>query len=205
MAYKSVIKQNKVVDDNNVNQAFLADNTEDYYDGQALTIASGEVAPVAYADDEVFGICCTDRVSDTAESEFKINLRQPRTWDTFLLKTDFDLADANIGTYYGIIPEEDDDSNPTGWYVISTTGTRLQWRLISILWKKYGEFEFKRETSTDEVLWDVAEEVSGLISTWTAAPTTAPEEVGKFYLDTTNKKLYVSVAKTASTDRVALN
>jgi hypothetical protein len=40
MAFKSVIKQNKVVDDNNVNQLFTADNTADYYDGQAVTIAS---------------------------------------------------------------------------------------------------------------------------------------------------------------------
>ena len=144
MAHKAVIKQNKVVDDNNVNQAFLADNTADYYDGQALTIDSWVVAPVADADEVVLWICTCDRPSDTLESEFKLNLRQPRTWDTFLLETDFDLEAANIGTYYGIIPEEDDNNDPTGWYVISTTGTQLQWRLISILWTRCGEFEFER-------------------------------------------------------------
>ena len=79
MAHKAVIKQNKVVDDNNVNQAFLADNTADYYDGQALTIDSGVVAPVSQADDVVFGISCVERPSDTLESAFKVNLRQPRT------------------------------------------------------------------------------------------------------------------------------
>ena len=144
MAFKSVIKQNKVVDDNNVNQLFVADNTADYYDGQALTIASWVVAPVEAEDDVVFGISCCDRVHDTLENDYKINVRQPRTWDTFLIKTDFDLAQANVGTYYGIIPEEDSDSNPTGWYLISTDWTSKQWRLISILWTRYGEFEFER-------------------------------------------------------------
>ncbi len=144
MAFKSVIKQNKVVDDNNVNQLFVADNTADYYDGQALTIDSWVVAPVTDEAEVVFGISCCDRVHDTLESDYKINVRQPRTWDTFLIKTDFDLAQANIGIYYGIIPEEDAASNPTGWYLISTTWTQLQWRLISILWTRYGEFEFER-------------------------------------------------------------
>ena len=146
MAFKSVIKQNKVVDDNNVNQLFVADNTADYYDGQALTLDSDTwlVAPVVDEAEVVFWISCCDRVSDTLESDYKINVRQPRTWDTFLIKTDFDLAQANVGTYYGIIPEEDSDSNPTGWYLISTTWTCKQWRLISILWTRYGEFEFER-------------------------------------------------------------
>lgn len=144
MAFKSVIKQNKVVDDNNVNQLFVADNTVDYYDGQALTIASWVVAPVEDKAEVVFGISCCDRVSDTLESDYKINVRQPRTWDTFLIKTDFDLAQANVGTYYGIIPEEDSSNNPTGWYLISTTWTCKQRRLISILGTRYGEFEFER-------------------------------------------------------------
>lgn len=144
MAFKSVIKQNKVVDDNNVNQLFVADNTVDYYDGQALTIASWVVAPVESEAEVVFGISCCDRVSDTLESNYKINVRQPRTWDTFLIKTDFDLAQANVGTYYGIIPEEDSSNNPTGWYLISTTWTCKQRRLISILGTRYGEFEFER-------------------------------------------------------------
>lgn len=149
MAFKSVIKQNKVVDDNNVNQLFVADNTADYYDGQALTIDSWVVAPVEDEAEVVFGISCCDRESDTLESDYKINVRQPRTWDTFLIKTDFDLEQANIGTYYGIVPEEDDDSNLTGWYLISTDGTVKQWRLISILWTRYGEFEFQRYTEAD--------------------------------------------------------
>ena len=89
MAHKAVIKQNKVVDDNNVNQAFLADNTADYYDGQALTISSGVVAPVSDEAEVVFGICCVDRPADELELEYKVFLRQPRTWDTFLLETDF--------------------------------------------------------------------------------------------------------------------
>lgn len=163
MAFKSVIKQNKVVDDNNVNQLFLADNTKDYYDGQALTIDSWVVAPVEDEAEVVFGICCCDRPNDTLESDYKINLRQPRTWDTFLLKTDFDLADSNIGTYYGIIPELDTDSNPTGWYLISTTWTQLQWRLISILWTRYGEFEFERANGVvDAALADLDERVTTL-------------------------------------------
>lgn len=163
MAFKSVIKQNKVVDDNNVNQLFLADNTEDYYDWQALKIASGEVAPVDDAWDVVFGISCCDRASDTLESEYKINVRQPRTWDTFLIKTDFDLADANVGTYYGIIPELDSDSNPTGWYLISASGTSLQWRLITVLWERYGEFEFERANGVvDAALADLDDRVTAL-------------------------------------------
>lgn len=163
MAHKAVIKQNKVVDDNNVNQAFLADNTADYYDGQALTIDSGVVAPVSQADDVVFGISCVERPSDTLESAFKVNLRQPRTWDTFLLETDFDLDDTLIGTYYGIIPELDSDSNPTGWYVISTTWTQLQWRLISILSTRYGEFEFERANGvTDAAIADLDARVTVL-------------------------------------------
>lgn len=144
MAFKSVIKQNKVVDDNNVNQLFVADNTADYYDGQAVTIASWVVAPVTDADEIVLWICCCDRHNDTLENDFKVNVRQPRTWDTFLIKTDFDLEQANIGTYYGIVPEEDDDSNLTGWYLISTDGTVKQWRLVTILWTRYWEFEFER-------------------------------------------------------------
>lgn len=146
MAHKAVIKQNKVVDDNNVNQAFLADNTADYYDGQAVSITDWVVAPFeGWEGEYVFWICCVDRHSDTLESEFKINVRQPRTWDTFLLETDFDLEEANIGTVYGILPEEDADENPTGWYVASWDATTKQWRLISILWLRCGEFEFERQ------------------------------------------------------------
>lgn len=199
MAHKAVIKQNKVVDDNNVNQAFLADNTADYYDGQALTIDSGEVAPVSAAADVVFWICTCDRPSDTLESEFKVNLRQPRTWDTFLLETDFDLADSNIGTYYGIIPELDSDTNPTGWYVISTTWTQLQWRLISILWERVGEFEFQRFTNAD------AEVEANKVTSWEGVPSTTPAKVGLFYVDTDNDKAYVSTWTSSSSDWTALN
>lgn len=199
MAHKAVIKQNKVVDDNNVNQAFLADNTQDYYDWQALTIAGWEVAPVAAAEDVVFWISCVDRPSDTLESDYKVFLRQPRTWDTFLLETDFDLADSNIGTYYGIIPELDTNSNPTGWYVISTTWTQLQWRLISILWERVGEFEFQRFTNAD------AEIEANKVEEGTSAPTSTPAAVWLFYVDTANAKLYVSTWTSSSSDWTALN
>lgn len=205
MAFKSVIKQNKVVDDNNVNQLFLADNTEDYYDWQALKIAGGEVAPVDDEADVVFWICCCDRESDTLESDYKINARQPRTWDTFLIKTDFDLADANVGTYYGIIPELDSDSNPTGWYLISTTWTQPQWRLITVLWERYGEFEFERKTVADAVAETTAEALDNLVTSWDDAPDTTPEAVWLFFVDTTHAKLYVSTWTTSSSDWTILN
>lgn len=119
MAHVSKIKQCKHVDDNQVNQLFKADETKEYYQGQALKITSGVVSPVAAASDIVFGICETTRGS--SQYAFEVNVRQPRVGDTYTLETDFDLAATNVGTYYGIIPEEDTDSNPTGGYLISTT------------------------------------------------------------------------------------
>lgn len=200
MAFKSVIKQNKVVDDNNVNQLFVADNTADYYDGQAVTLDADTwtVAPVTDADEVIFWLCCCDRHNDTLENDFKVNVRQPRTWDTFLIKTDFDLEQANIGTYYGIVPEEDDDSNLTGWYLISTNGTQKQWRLISILWDRYGEFEFQRYEEANEAL-------AALVTSGDDAPDTTPAAVWLFFVDTTHAKLYVSTGTDSSSDWTALN
>lgn len=130
MAHVSKIKQCKHVDDNQVNQLFKADETASYYQGQALKIENGVVSPVDAADDVVFGICETTRGS--SEYAFEVNVRQPRVGDTYTLETDFDLAASNVGTYYGIIPEEDSDSNPTGGYVISTSGESKQWRLMTV-------------------------------------------------------------------------
>lgn len=201
MAFKSVIKQNKVVDDNNVNQLFVADNTKDYYDGQAVTLDADTwlLAPAVDADEVIFWLCCCDRPNDTLENDYKINVRQPRTWDTFLIKTDFDLEQANIGTYYGIVPEEDDDSNLTGWYLISTDWTQKQWRLISILWDRYGEFEFQRFTNVD------AEVEANKVTSWEGAPSTTPAKVGLFYVDIDNDKAYVSTWTSSSSDWTALN
>jgi hypothetical protein len=76
MAHVSKIKQCKHVDDNQVNQIFKADETKDYYQGQAVKIASGVVSPVTAVDDVVFGICEEDHESDTYA--FNIHVRQPR-------------------------------------------------------------------------------------------------------------------------------
>lgn len=76
MAHVSKIKQCKHVDDNQVNQIFKADETESYYQGQAVKIASGVVSPVTAVDDVVFGICEEDHESDTYA--FNIHVRQPR-------------------------------------------------------------------------------------------------------------------------------
>lgn len=43
------------------------------------------------------------------------------------------------------------------------------------------------------------------IQTGTSAPTYVPEEVGEWYVDSTNKKLYVSMGNSATTDWVILN
>jgi len=54
MAHVSKIKQCKHVDDNQVNQLFKADETKDYYQGQALKLVDGVVSPVDAVDDVVF-------------------------------------------------------------------------------------------------------------------------------------------------------
>ena len=63
MAHVSKIKQCRHVDDNQVNQLFKADETKDYYQGQALKIVDGVVSPVDAVSDEVFGICEVTRGS----------------------------------------------------------------------------------------------------------------------------------------------
>lgn len=54
MTHVSKIKQCRHVDDNQVNQLFKADETKDYYQGQALKIDSGVVSPVTAVSDIVF-------------------------------------------------------------------------------------------------------------------------------------------------------
>ena len=93
----------------------------------------------------------------------------------------------------------DTDSNPTGWYVISTTGTQLQWRLISILWPYVGEFEFERFTVADDKI------EANKVTSWEGAPSTTPAKVGLFYVDTDNDKAYVSTWTSSSSDWTALN
>lgn len=136
MAHVSKIKQCRHVDDNQVNQLFKADETKDYYQGQALKIVDGVVSPVDAVDDEVFGICEVTRGS--SEYWFEVNVRQPRMGDTYSVETDFDLTDANVGTFYGIKPDGQ------GGYQVSATWEKKQWRLITVLGPRVGEFEFER-------------------------------------------------------------
>lgn len=103
MAHVSKIKQCRQVDDNQVNQLFKADETKDYYQGQALKIVDGVVSPVAAVSDEVFGIC--EETRGSSAYAFNVIVRQPRVGDTYSVETDFDLAEANIGTFYGIKPD----------------------------------------------------------------------------------------------------
>ena len=63
---------------------------------------------------------------------------------TYTLETNFDLSTDNVGTFYGIVPETDSSSNPTGGYVISTSWEAKQWRLMTVFWPRVGEFEFER-------------------------------------------------------------
>ena len=76
MAHVSKIKQCRQVDDNQVNQLFKADETKDYYQGQALKIVDGVVSPVEAVDEPVFGISEVTRGS--SEHAFEVNVRQPR-------------------------------------------------------------------------------------------------------------------------------
>ena len=46
-------------------------------------------------------------------------------------------------------------TSPTGWYLISTTWTQKQWRLVSILWTRYGEFEFERADGV--IAWEISD------------------------------------------------
>lgn len=155
MAHVSKIKQCRQVDDNQVNQLFKADETKDYYQGQALLIEDGVVSPVAAVDDVVFGICETTRGS--SEYGFEVNVRQPRVGDTYTVETDFDLVEANVGTYYGIKP----DGN--GGYQISATWESKQWRLMAVLWPRVGEFEFERADGVvDAAIADLDERVTAL-------------------------------------------
>lgn len=142
MVYVSKIKQCRHVDDNQVNQLFKADETKEYYQGQALTIANGIVAPVDDESDVVFGICEEDH--ESSEYGFNVNVRQPRMGDTYTIETDFALAQAHVGTTFGIIPETDDEDEPTGGYIVSSTGTSKQFKLVAILGEYVGEFEFIR-------------------------------------------------------------
>lgn len=54
MAHVSKIKQCRQVDDNQVNQLFKADETKEYYQGQALKIDDGVVSPVEAVNEPVF-------------------------------------------------------------------------------------------------------------------------------------------------------
>lgn len=136
MAHVSKIKQCRHVDDNQVNQLFKADETKDYYQGQALKIVDWVVSPVEAVSEPVFWISEVTRGS--SEHAFEVNVRQPRVGDTYTVETDFDLAAENIGTFYGIKP----DGN--GGYQVSATWEAKQWRLIAILGPRVGEFEFER-------------------------------------------------------------
>ena len=196
MTHVSKIKQCRHVDDNQVNQLFKADETKDYYQGQALKIDSWVVSPVTAVSDIVFWVCET--TCDSSAYGFEVNVRQPRVGDTYSLETDFDLAESNVGTYYGIKP----DGN--GGYQISSTWEKKQWRLITVLWVRVGEFEFERYEEAGAAA-DNAEALENLVTSWAWAPATTPAAVGLFYVDTSNKKLYVSVATTASTDWTILN
>ena len=113
MAHVSKIKQCRQVDDNQVNQLFKADETKDYYQGQALKIVDGVVSPIEDVDEVVFGIC--EETRGSSEYAFNVTVRQPRMGDTYSLETDFDLDVDNVGTYYGIKPDGE------GGYQISAT------------------------------------------------------------------------------------
>lgn len=113
MAHVSKIKQCRQVDDNQVNQLFKADETKEYYQGQALKIDDGIVSPIEDVDEVVFGIC--EETRGSSEYSFNVTVRQPRMGDTYSLETDFDLDEDNVGTYYGIKPDGE------GGYQISTT------------------------------------------------------------------------------------
>lgn len=196
MTHVSKIKQCRHVDDNQVNQLFKADETKDYYQGQALKINSWVVSPVTAVSDIVFWVCET--TCSSSAYGFEVNVRQPRVGDTYTLETDFDLAAANVWTYYGIKPDGH------GGYQISSTWEKKQWRLITVLGTRVGEFEFERYEEAGAAA-DNAEALEDLVTSWAWAPSSTPSAVGLFYVDTTNKKLYVSVATTASTDWTILN
>lgn len=113
MAHVSKIKQCRQVDDNQVNQLFKADETKDYYQGQALKIVEGIVSPVEDVDEPVFGIC--EETRGSSEYAFNVTVRQPRVGDTYTVETDFDLDEDNIGTFYGI------KATDNGGYQVSST------------------------------------------------------------------------------------
>ena len=136
MTHVAKIKQCRHVDDNQVNQLFKADETSNYYQGQALTIDDGVVAPVKAVDEAVFGICETTRESDSYA--FEVTVRQPRMGDTYTIETDFNLASTDVGTFYGIAPDGH------GGYVVSASGEAKQFRLMAVLGPRMGEFEFNR-------------------------------------------------------------
>jgi len=136
MAHVSKIKQCRQVDDNQVNQLFKADETKDYYQGQALKIVEGVVSPVEDVDEPVFGIC--EETRGSSEYAFNVIVRQPRVGDTYSVETDFDLDEDNVGTFYGI------KATTNGGYQVSATWEKKQWRLIAVLGPRVGEFEFER-------------------------------------------------------------
>ena len=113
MAHVSKIKQCRQVDDNQVNQLFKADETKDYYQGQALKIDDGVVSPVEDVDEPVFGIC--EETRGSSEYAFNVIVRQPRVGDTYTVETDFDLDEDNVGTFYGI------KATDNGGYQVSST------------------------------------------------------------------------------------
>ena len=94
MAHVSKIKQCRQVDDNQVNQLFKADETKDYYQGQALRIVDGVVSPVEEVDDVVFGIC--EETRGSSEYSFNVIVRQPRMGDTYTVESDFDLEEESV-------------------------------------------------------------------------------------------------------------
>ena len=142
MAHVSKIKQCRQVDDNQVNQLFKADETKDYYQGQALKMVEGVVSPVEDVDEPVFWIC--EETRGSSEYAFNVTVRQPRVGDTYTVETDFDLDEDNVGTFYGI------KATDNGGYQVSSTWETKQWRLMAVLGPRVGEFEFERYiTDTD--------------------------------------------------------
>ena len=140
--FKSVLKQNKVSSENNVNNIYRADPTQSYYPGQALKMddATGLVKPVSAVGDKVFGICETEMDATTLDPKFEVVVRQPRQYDTYKIVSDFKLTQAHVGDAFGIIPE----SGATGGYVVSASGTSKQFVLVTILSDNLGEFEFNK-------------------------------------------------------------
>ena len=136
MAHVSKIKQCRQVDDNQVNQLFKADETKEYYQGQALKIDDGVVSPVEAVNEPVFWIC--EETRGSSEYAFNVIVRQPRVGDTYSVETDFDLDEDNVGTFYGI------KATTNGGYQVSATWEKKQWRLIAVLGPRVGEFEFER-------------------------------------------------------------